>query len=346
MGTHPIFESDFDCLTEMLRLCVRVQRRQIALVNHARVAGTVLDSSNEHRQFLLQTNTLKVNDHVSHDVARTLTVKEQMFVTILNEDIALPRAGDRVTVNGITKVSKFCDSSLVPEGVTPQLEQSLSRVEVYARDFERGAEEDINHVVLSGFINKGYEMTRYKSYGELGTHGLVKCTSSRGEMFFITDCLMTNSRDRFPHNREVHHQYVNNRKIIVPNLRRQTGKKQKGKEATAASNYILNLPFVATCCIANVNKNEQHEEDDILQSRLFCMSLGMLSRENKAVIGNDELYSSNFKFLPASEEIVFPDSDSAHRELGTGWKSDEMNLSDEDRAVQRDIQKLLERVRQ
>ena len=268
----------------MLRLCVRIQRRQIALVNHARVAGTVLDLSNDHRQFLLETNTLKVNDHVSHNVARTLTVKEHIFVTILNEDIALPRVGDRVTVNGITKVSKFCDSSLVPEGVTPELERSLSRVEVYARDFESGADEDINHVVLSGFIVKGYEMTRYKNYGELGTHGLVKCTTSRGEMFFVADCLMTNSRDRFPHDREVHHQYVNSRRIVVPNIKRHTGKKQKGKEAVVANNCIKNLPFVATCCIANVMKNEQYEEDVISQSRLFCMSLGLLSRENQAVI--------------------------------------------------------------
>ena len=66
----------------------------------------------------------------------------------------------------------------------------------------------------------------------------------------------------------------------------------------------------------------------------------------KFVLRNDELYNSNFKFLPVSQEIVFPSSDSKHRELGMGWNSDEKNLSDKDRALQRDLQKMLERMRQ
>ena len=148
------------------------------------------------------------------------------------------------------------------------MEQSLSRIEVFAENIEPAGDVDINHVVLSGLVKSAYENVK----GEFGTHGLIKVSLTSGMMFFLGDKLMKNSKDDFPFMKEAYHQYVENRKFITPIFgRRKKHPYDKCSDKDFAGinkNGTGNFPILATCSIANFTKEEDFDDcDSIFQSR-------------------------------------------------------------------------------
>ena len=144
----------------------------------------------------------------------------------------------------------------------------MSRIEVFAENIEPAGDVDINHVVLSGLAKSAYENVK----GEFGTHGLIKVSLTSGMMFFLADKLMKNSKDDFPFMKESYHQYVENRKVIMPIFgRRKKDPDQKRSDKDFAGinkNSTGNVPILATCSITNFTKEEDFDIcDSIFQSR-------------------------------------------------------------------------------
>ena len=147
------------------------------------------------------------------------------------------------------------------------MERSMSRIEVFAENIEPAGDVDINHVVLSGLAKNAYENVK----GEFGTHGLIKVSLTSGMMFFLGDKLMKNAEDDFPFMKEAYHQYVENRKVIMPIFgRRKKSPNQKYSDKDFAginTNKTGNVPILATCSIANLMKEDFDICDGIFQSR-------------------------------------------------------------------------------
>ena len=99
--------------------------RHVQLINRIKVCGSVLSSSSEHRQFLMETKTLQPNDHRNEWAAPSYTVSEKIFINLLDEKIMMPKKGDRVLVDGMLKRVNFCDSSFVEDHKRPIVERSL-----------------------------------------------------------------------------------------------------------------------------------------------------------------------------------------------------------------------------
>jgi len=238
------------------------------MINRAKVSGTVIDRSEFHRQMLIETKTLTGNLHENLVTSQKFSTDEKIFVTVLDDRYDIPLVGERVEVNGLAKRINFCDSSLVEPGTVPIMEQSMSRIEVFAENIEPAGDVDINHVVLSGLAKSAYENVK----GEFGTHGLIKVSLTSGMMFFLGDKLMKNAEDDFPFMKEAYHQYVENRKVITPifgRRKKSPDQRHSDKDSFAGinTNKTGNVPILATCSIANLMKEDFDICDGIFQSR-------------------------------------------------------------------------------
>lgn len=296
-----------------------ISRRYVRVINKVRLAGTVIRSNPQNRQILMETKTIKPNHHKNLRTATNFKTDEKTFVNILDDSIVMPQEGDRVTVDGLLKRVNFCDSSFVKTGEVPIMERSLSRLEVYTKDLTVGAERDINHVVLGGYIKSVYENVD----GLFGSNGLVKMSFNKGPMMFICDGVMTNTPDRFPHGRECYHQYMDNRDLLIYRIVRKRDQAQRGvKRSLRETNhqYVDNLPVVATGVVANVISAEDELDaidDPVFQSRVWCFSLSAL-RGLKTPIDSscEKLYQCHFKRI--RDELVFPDYDVQFRKHKEG----------------------------
>ena len=264
------------------------------VINTIRLGGTVIRSNNTHRQILIETNTLSANNHRSLVAGSNFKTSERVFVNVMDDSIALPAEGDRVTVNGLLKRVNFCDSSMVKIGQVPIMESSLSRLEVYSKEVTAGAERDINHAVLAGYVKGVYENVR----GKFSTHGLVKLSLNQGPMMFVADGIMSNQSDRFPHGKETYHQYLQNRDLLIHRIVRNKhqGHLKKGDRVTNHQ-HVDNLSIIATGAIANVIPIEDdldNNPDPIYQSRIFCFSLASTNKLKSPIDSRYELGSNGY----------------------------------------------------
>ena len=304
-----------------------IARRHVRIINKIRLAGTVISANTTNRQILMETKTLTANNHRNLRTAANYKTEEYIFVNLLDESVNVPRAGDRVTVDGLLKRVNFCDSSLVNSGEVPIMERSLSRLEVYTKDLTLGAERDINHVVLGGYVKSIYENVD----GMFGSNGLIKMTFNKGPMMFVGDGIMTSSPERFPHGNECYHQYMANREQLVYRIRRNRKNQGHLKKGLRANNsqYIDNFAVIATGSVGNVVSIQDQldkNEDPIFQSRVFCFSLTPIKDlKTKLDSSCQQLYTSNF--LRDDEKLVFPDYDDKYRKYKLGDEKEDDDVS-------------------
>merc|ERR1711953_514433 len=76
MGTHPIFESDFDCLTDVMNRLIRFQRLKKVQFVSLRYAGYFRDDVDEHGRLLKQNIPKEIDHYDVLGVARYSTQDE------------------------------------------------------------------------------------------------------------------------------------------------------------------------------------------------------------------------------------------------------------------------------